>query len=386
LVSCILFAALGCSDGSSGGAAAGGSGGTAGTGGGAGTGGTAGGAGGGGTGGDFDLGPKDSLSEWELFEDIRNQVPVDDVIPFEVTSPLFTDDALKHRFVAIRRAGQIEYSPDQRWQSPVGTIYVKTFAYPIDLRNPNAGEQLIETRLLVHQEDGWKVSAYVYNEGMTDADLAEDGVTVPVSWIDENGEQQSVDEYHVPSSLECADCHGALPATRTLGPSTGMLNRDNDYGAGQVNQIDHLASLGLLNDAPPPEDQDNPRITYVDPVPYKDNCDPDDWVCLHEAARSWLDSNCSHCHADDGEERDKELFLDWANLDPASQNTTSWGVCKVPNTQPGVVDCTQRYGIYPGEPDQSLLVCRIESVAAEEMMAPLGRSTVHVGGVEVIRE
>jgi uncharacterized repeat protein (TIGR03806 family) len=343
----------------------------------------------GGTGGGIDLGPKDLLSEWDLFDDIRNQVPAEDVIPFEVTSPLFTDYALKHRFVTLRHvthSGKIEYSDNERWQSPAGTIYVKTFAYPVDMRDPEAGEQLIETRLLVHEEDGWKVWVYVYNEDMTDAELVLGGLTVSVSWIDESGETQTVPDYGVPSNGACRKCHGTTPDTRTLGPSTGMLNRVNDYGEGLVNQIDHLASLGLLNNAPPPEDESNPRITYVDGVEHNASCDPDDWSCLHEAARSWLDSNCSHCHAPDGEVADKLLFLDWASLDPEAQDTTSWGICKVPTSASNGVNCDQRFDIFPGDPDRSLLLCRVESVDAGEMMAPLGRSTVHVQGAKVLRD
>jgi uncharacterized repeat protein (TIGR03806 family) len=343
----------------------------------------------GGSGGGVDLGPKDFLSEWDLFGDIRNQVPAEDVIPFEVTSPLFTDYALKHRFVTLRHVtngAKIEYSDNERWQSPVGTIYVKTFAYPIDMRDPDAGEQLIETRLLVHEEDGWKVWVYVYNEEMTDAELILGGLTVSVSWVDENGETQTIPNYGVPSNGACRKCHGTTPDTRTLGPSTGMLNRVNDYGEGLINQIDHLASLGFLNNAPPPEDESNPRITYVDGVEHNASCDPDDWSCLHEAARSWLDSNCSHCHAPDGEVADKLLFLDWASLDPEAQDTTSWGICKVPTSASNGVDCDQRYDIFPGDPDRSLLLCRVESVSAGEMMAPLGRSTVHVQGAKVLRD
>jgi len=384
----LLLVAVGCDtsssdDGGIGGTA--GVGGTGGEGGSAGVGGAAGGGGEGGTGG-VDLSRKDLLSEWELFDDIRNQMPAEGVVPFEVTSPLFTDYALKHRFVTLRMGGQIEYSDDARWQAPVGTIYVKTFAYPIDMRSPEMGEQLIETRLLVHDVDGWKVWVYVYNEDMTDAVLTLGGLTVSVSWIDEDGNTQTLENYGVPSNGACRKCHGTSPDTRTLGPSTGMLNRENDYGEGLVNQIDHLNALSLLSNAPPPENENNPRITYVEPVEHNAGCNPDDFDCLHEAARSWLDSNCSHCHAPDGEVADKVLFLDWANLDPTSEDTTSWGVCKTATSAGNGVTCTQNYDIFPGDPDRSLLLCRIESVTAGEMMAPLGRSTVHAQGAQVIRD
>lgn len=389
--SLLLFAAVGCesSSGTNGTGGSGGSGGAGGEGGSAGMGGTAGGGGEGGSGGGFAPGMKDLLSEWGLFEDIRLQVPEDGVIPFEVTSALFTDDAIKHRWVTLREGGQIEYSQNERWQSPVGTIYVKTFAYPpkdLSVPDPDTREQLIETRLMVHEDSGWKVWVYVYNEDMTDAVLVLGGFTLSVSWTDELGDMYGIQNYGVPSNGACRKCHGSTPDTRTLGPSTGMFNRDNDYESGPANQIDQLNSLGMLNNAPPPEDEDNPRITYVDPVPYNEACDPDDWECTHEAARSWLDSNCSHCHAPDGEVADKLLFVDWGSMDAETGNTTNWGVCKIPTSAGNGVECTQRYDIFPGDPDESLMLCRIESVTAGEMMAPLGRSTVHVQGADVIRD
>jgi len=305
-----------------------------------GTGGTAGGGGEGGeggSGGGFAPGPKDLLSEWGLFDDIRLQIPADDVIPFEVTSQLFTDDSIKHRWVTLRAGGKIEYSQNERWQSPVGTIYVKTFAYPpkdLSVPDPDTREQLIETRLIVHEESGWKVWVYVYNEEMTDADLTLGGLTVSVSWTDELGDMYGIQNYGVPSPV----------------------------GDGV------------------------PRITYVDPVAYNADCADDDWDCMHTAARSYLDSNCSHCHAPDGEVADKLLFVDWGSMDPETGNTTNWGVCKKPTSAGNGVECFQTYDIFPGNPEESLLLCRIESVTAREMMAPLGRSTVHVQGADVIRD
>ena len=100
-ISFLVAVIAGCSSSSE----SGGSGGSAGAGGIGGVGGGAGAGGEGGAGGDGekDLEPRDSLSEWGFFADIRNQVPAEGVIPFEVTSPLFTDFAIKHRFVQLRK-------------------------------------------------------------------------------------------------------------------------------------------------------------------------------------------------------------------------------------------------------------------------------------------
>ena len=373
----LLCAAVGCGDEASDAAGSGGFGGTGGmgaTGGVGATGGLGGSGGSGGTGGQGSLVPE-KLSEWALFDDIPNQIPADDVVPFEVTSPLFTDYAIKHRFVHVPEGETIEYSDTERWQSPVGTIYVKTFAFPVDERDPETGEQLIETRLMVHEEEGWRVHTYVYGDDQSDADRLVVGADVEVSWIDSDGQTRTIENYAIPSNGQCRDCHGAAPDTRTLGPSTGMLNRDNDYGDGPVNQIDHLASLGWLDRVPPPVEE---RMTLIDPLDESSGAD------IHERARSYFVPNCSHCHAPDGEASEHQLFLDYANMDPATGDPFNWGVCKVP-TAAGNGDCIQSFDVVPGDPDMSLMVCRMESENAADFMPPLGRSISHQEGVDLIR-
>jgi len=360
----------------------GGTGGDAGAGGMPGTGGTAGMGGAGGTGGDGgSSGPPQLLSEWGLFKSIEDQVPEDDVVPFEVTAPLFTDYAAKFRFVQVPEGEQIQYSETQRWQNPDGTIYVKTFAYPVDERDLELGYQLIETRITHFKEAGevdmW---TYVYPTGdNSDAELVVWGPVLDVSWIDADGQEVSID-YAVPSVPACRNCHSPPPDTRSLGPATGMLNRDFDFGGdvGVQNQIDYLDSLGLLDTTPLPEEE---RVTYVTAPTIDTEAD------LHDRARSYLDSNCAHCHAEDGEAADKGLYLDFANMDPVTGgNPFTWGVCKVPTSAGNGTTCDQSLDIVPGDPDASLLLCRMESVTPGEMMAPLGRTIVHSEGAALIRE
>lgn len=438
----LLVAVAGCGDASSGTAGTGGAGGVGGTGG---TGGQAGmgGAGGvGGAGGEAGMGGEGGsggiipstcsadvpplLSDWGLFADIRNQLPADGVIPYEVTSPLFTDNALKHRFVTLTKGGTIDYVNDsERWQSPVGTIYVKTFAYPPNLEDPTSDglEQLIETRLMVHvaAEDDrlgcggadscWRPHVYVYDDTMADAVCKAGGEAVSITYtnpvkqcsddqspceLDEDCPgfaggatcdhvQESVPNYGIPSNGACRRCHGVEP-TRTLGPSTGMLNRGNDYLEPVANQIDQLYDLGMLAPAPPADPM--ARTTYVNPVAHTEICQTPE--CYHEAARAYLSSNCSHCHAGDGEAAGTGLQLDYANLspdpNPTAERFTTWGVCKLPTSAGGVKNCPGgEVDIVPGQPDASVLLCRINSVIPGEMMAPLGRSEVDEHGYQVIR-
>ncbi len=383
----ILFLSLsvGCSssdDGMAGGGAGGvgGDAGAGGMGGDAGAGGMGGDAGAGGTGG-TPSGPPQFLSEWGLFKSIPDQIPEDGVVPYEVTSPLFTDYAVKLRFVRLQEGQQIHYSDTERWTNPPGTIYVKTFAYPVDARQPELGYQLIETRLLVFKENGAETWTYVYPDGdNSDAERISWGPTIDVSFTNDLGEDVAL-RYAVPSVPQCRECHGV--ETRSLGPSSGMLNRDNDYGPpiGVLNQIDYMNSLDMFDSEPPPEGE---RTTYVtDPAaPVVAPEGPG----LHERARSYFDSNCSHCHAPDGEVYDKGLYLDYQSMDPETGTLPfTWGVCKAPTSAGNGLDCDQPIDVVPGDPEASLLLCRMESIAAGERMAPLGRTIAHAEGIELIR-
>ena len=386
----LLALALGCgsSDGSAVTGGMGGDAGTGGMGGDAGTGGMGGDAGTGGMGGDggqggtggVPSGPPEFLSEWGLFKSIPEQIPEDGVLPYEVTSPLFTDYAAKFRFLQLPNGEQIHYSDTERWTNSPGTIYVKTFAYPVDEREFELGYQLIETRLLVFGEDKVDMWTYVYpKDDNNDAERINTGPIRDVSWVNLLGETVSL-KYEVPSVPQCRECHGI--AGRSLGPSAGMFNRDNDYGPalGVMNQIDYMNSLDMFDAEPPPEEE---RTTYVsDPA-------VNATAGLHDRARSYFDSNCAHCHAPApyGEISDKGLYLDYQSMDPDTGTSPfSWGVCKPASSAGNGLDCDQPRDVVPGDPDASLLLCRMESIAAGERMAPLGRTIVHAQGVELIRQ
>jgi uncharacterized repeat protein (TIGR03806 family) len=320
----------------------------------------------------------ETLSEWNLFADAASQTPKDDVYPFEVTAPLFTDHALKHRFLYVPPGEQITYSDDEtKWEFPRGSVLIKTFAYPIDETDSESGEQLIETRLLVHEDSGWQPYVYEWNAASTRAERVSSGPVKSVSWIDASGETQIVAAYTIPTTGECRTCHATAPDTHLLGPSTAMLDRDNDFGDGPENQIDFLYGEGLLDRAPATALQ---RLQFLDPTA------GDIAVDTTEKARAYLHTNCSHCHAPDGLEAQKELFFDWASTDPDTGNPFEWGACKEP-TSAGNANCLQPINIVPGEPDESLMICRLEIAHPYPgPMPPLGRSVVHEEAVDLLAQ
>jgi len=319
----------------------------------------------------------DLLSAWNLFDDLEKLVPIERVVPYDMRSPLFTDYAAKRRFIYLPKGKTITYTDVGAWQFPVGSILIKHFSYPLDEAKPEAGERSIETRLLIHREEGWDPEVYVWNAEQTDAKRDVTGEVISVTRKAPDGMATTFD-YGVPSRSECRKCHGTTPAiegaqpTRTLGPMTGQLNMDHDYGKGPVNQIDHFAALGFFDRAPPALKD---RLSF--PLP------TDTAVPVSERARAYLQANCAHCHGERGEVFDKQLSFDWVSTAPGA-DPFKWGVCKQP-TSAGNAECTSTLDIVPGDPDNSLLVCRMESLGKGKM-APLGRNLVHKEGVALIRE
>jgi hypothetical protein len=99
---------------------------------------------------------RENLSDYGFFKGLlKDQIPVDGVMPYALNSPLFSDYASKLRFVRLPQGQSVAYNPDSVLQFPVGTAIVKTFYYPIDERNPKKGRRLMETRVLLHEAKGW---------------------------------------------------------------------------------------------------------------------------------------------------------------------------------------------------------------------------------------
>jgi hypothetical protein len=131
---------------------------------------------------------KARLSEYGFFkEPIQKLDPVAGVFPYEINSQLFSDYALKKRFIALPPGSQIRFNNEDTLSFPVGSTVIKNFYYPADFRKPEENIRLIETRLMIREAEGWKALTYRWNEQQTDATLEVAGAQLPVSWTNEQG-------------------------------------------------------------------------------------------------------------------------------------------------------------------------------------------------------
>jgi len=261
----------------------------------------------------------------------------------------------------------IPYNDKEVLDFPVGTTLIKTFYYTLDERKPEKGRRLLETRLFIHEEKGWKALAYHWNEEQTEAVLEVAGGRTKVSWINNSGKKQKL-EYAMPDVNQCKGCHSYDGEMRPIGPSARQLNGDFPYADGSANQLEKLAMMGWLKDLPSSEER--PRLAVWDDPTTGD---------LDARARAWLEINCAHCHNPKGPASTSGFFLDIHQ-----QNPTVIGVLKTP-VAAGRGSGNLDFDIQPGNAEASILYYRINSDDPGIMMPELGRKLIHKEGVALVR-
>ncbi len=237
------------------------------------------------------------LSASGAFTDVTNVVPTPGLIPFQPNSPLWSDGAVKSRWIALPNDGppydaseQINFVPTGEWTFPNGTVFVKEFDLVVNEQTQE--KKRLETRLLVRDEFGAVYGiTYKWRDDHSDADLLPDGLDEDVSIVGADGTTR-IQTWHYPSRAECLFCHNP-PASYVLGMKTHQLNGTLSYpSTGRAdNQLRTFNHLGMLN--PSIDEAEIPN--YLHSVSVTDATVP-----IETRIRSWLDSNCSQCHRPTG--------------------------------------------------------------------------------------
>lgn len=309
------------------------------------------------------------LSDYSFFVgNLADMQPAERVIPYDLNTPLFSDYAKKARFVRLPKGTTVPYNATQVLDFPLGTAIIKTFYYPNDARKPEKGRQLLETRVLLHEADGWVALPYIWNDAQSEAYLDVAGDTKTVIWRDKNGKKYKQD-YSIPNMNQCKGCHQYGDKLLPIGPSVRQLNGLLRYEDKEMNQLKKWEALGMLSNLPDLEIV--PRLAIWD-KPETGNLDT--------RARAYLDANCGHCHNPEGPANTSGLFLNIHEKNPAK-----WGLHKAPIAA-GRGSGGRKVSIAPGKPDASMLVYRMESTDPGVMMPELSRKLQHKEGIKLIRD
>ncbi len=312
---------------------------------------------------------KRKLSDYNMFQmPLSKMVAKDDsVFPYDLNSELFSDYALKKRFIYLPPNTKMKYDPVDAFDFPDEALIFKFFFYPSDMKKPTEDIRIIETRVLYKQKGAWQAYSYVWDSLQQDAYLSIAGDQTLVSWKDKLGHQKT-NKYSIPNMIQCKSCHEHDGVMVPIGPAARHINKISPFAGSKINQIVDW--------------EKNNKITNVVPlmeipalVDYHDKSKD-----VADRSRAYLDINCAHCHNNNGPARNSAL-----NLRYDEQNKVAFGIYKTPiaagNGSGGL-----KYDIVPRKPEESILYYRMNSTAPGVAMPELSRSMLHHEGLELIKE
>jgi len=279
-----------------------------------------------------------TLGKTGLFSDVASQAAAPGVLPFRVNAPCWTDGAVGERWIGIPGTGTVTLVDKNRdWPResvwPKDSVVAKTLSL--------AGRK-VETQVLHFDGLLWNGYSYVWNEAQSDAALA----PAEGADVDLGGGRK----WRVLGRAACMGCHT---------PWQGYALSVN--GA-QLPDLDRFLALGILG-------KTTPRLQpWVDPY--------DEKRSLDERARSYLATNCGHCHRFGGGGAAKIDLRQEASL----------ADMKVAGVRPslGTFDLTDPYIVCGGDPSRSVLLFRISKLG-QGRMPHIGSEAVDERGVSLIR-
>ncbi len=288
-----------------------------------------------------------TLSQFRLLSGPQGTTPNQRLMPYSLTTPLFSDYAEKWRYLYLPKGTALAWEGDGLPRFPVGAVLVKSFGYPADMRRPEANIRMIETRLLIHRKSGWVALPYVWRADGSEADLKRAGTRTMVNWIDAAGKPRKLD-YAVPNVNQCKGCHDVSGTLVPIGPKARNL-AGNPFGT-----MPPGARLPVWN---------NPASGTLD-----------------QRAHAYLDANCAHCHNPKGPASNSGLNLNWEEKNPVAK-----GVGKRP-VAAGRASGGFDFDIAPGDPASSIMIYRLKSLDPGIAMPELGRGSVHEEGVALLEQ
>ncbi|MDB4980697.1 MAG: hypothetical protein JWM82_1449, partial [Myxococcales bacterium] len=302
------------------------------------------------------------------------------VVPYEVNSPLWSDNADKFRGFVLPAGKKIHVKDcaatpaecpqgaqdDGKWTMPVGTVMVKSFGFD---------GKLVETRLLVHSDaTKWTGYSYKWNTAQTEAVVTppdEDLNNVRAN-VDFNTGSRTV-HWVFPYRYECPVCH-TPQAGGTLGMETRQMNRTvalmNQVG---MNQIDVWKTKAYFEGTGPKTPY---AAAYV--LPYDGQLGKASGT-VEQRARSYMQANCAYCHRPDAE----YPALDF-RYDTTLKNT---GACGMDTVRGNLGDPTAQI-LKAGKPMQSAMWMRMNAPFMDDKtrMPQLATYVLDTAGLKVMSD
>ena len=291
-----------------------------------------------------------------LFKDHNCEVLSDGIEPYQPQYPLWSDGALKQRYIYLPPGTRIDTSNPDRWSFPLGTRLYKTFS---------AGSLKVETRVMekVASATGytsWTAVSYAWSFDGRSVTAVPSGVSDALG--------TGLD---IPTQAQCRSCHNMQGADAPIGFNALQLNHT---GAG-ITLADLLQQQRLQNGA-----AGTPNITLQNSVIPGD--------ATTRAALGYLHGNCGHCHGGPTPRAEQRL---WAVVGMQE-------VSDAPVVDSTVCHCLERWTgrnsdsgepyvlrVAPSHAALSGIIGRMSSRQSGEQMPPLGTKLVDSAGLAAVR-
>lgn len=236
-----------------------------------------------------------NLSCAHLYSDWSSKTVYPDVVPYDPGLHLWSDGAVKQRWIHLPAGQKIDTTNQDEWTFPVGTQLWKEFRLwlPGDAGAPTR----IETRML------WKQAANTWY--MTTYRWSDDGES-SASELTTGQVGVAGTTYEVPTQTECGECHNGR-LDKALGFEAVSLS---SAGATGLN-MDALVAQDLITAAP------------TSPITIPGNA-------TESTALAWLHANCgTSCHNSNGYASYTGFFMrlnvaDLASVQATDTYKTGW--------------------------------------------------------------
>jgi hypothetical protein len=277
------------------------------------------------------------------------------ILEYEPRFQLWDDTAVKRRWIYLPPGTKINTSNMDHWVFPVGTKLWKQFT---------RDSTRVETRLIMKVLDddtapgAWFYAAYQWNAAQNTTMLVTERV------LNANGTQ-----HDIPSRLDCrSGCHERL-VSRVLGFDAIQLDYPATGAPTGLTDLADLVGANLLSVAPAG------AAPYF-PLP-GDNED--------KAALGYLHGNCGQCHNPTSDVSMGKATIDLrlrttmlGSVEATPAYTTTVGVdAGIPYTE-GATTYTKL--IIKGNPAQSAVIGRMNSMSSIRFMPPIAVETVDPAG------
>lgn len=294
------------------------------------------------------------LSETGLYANIalKTRTITDGITPYEVNTPLWSDGAHKERYITVPAGTAIAPTDTDHYAFPDKSVLIKNFAVDTIVGDDNS-LILVETRFIVIRKSAtgydFRGLSYAWNREQTDAYLVDQSKGMDMVIPVRSGGAVIGKRWRYPSRFDCSACH---LGRKSLGFITPQLNRPSKTNP-SVNQLAELFSKGVLSA--------NPLIANPNAVKWAALDDAS--ASLETRARSYLASNCSHCHGNGN----KDIIGYYHDFDFLNRNMVFKADTSDPFQKGPYVGKASVSGdpslypqlLYPGHADSSLIIKRM---------------------------